>query len=219
MSGTLPRAVVFDWDNTLVDSWEAIAEAINYVRARYGLVVWTLPEIIHNCTRSAREIFPVWFGDKWQAAWDDYYAHFDIVRARIGIQPLTGATDLLVWLKANSIPAVVVSNKSGKYLRQEADTLKWNPYFAALAGAHDASRDKPAREHVDHALQLAGLEAAADIWFVGDSEADITCARNSGCTPVLIGGKEFAERHKIDMYFADCSELLGLLSHIHSVKS
>lgn len=214
----LPRAVVFDWDNTLVDSWGAIAEAINFVRAKYGKPTWTLPEIMKNCTRSARESFPEWFGDNWQAAFDDYYATFEKRRDQTGVHPLAGAHDLLSWLQSQHIPMVVVSNKSGKYLRQEADILQWNRFFAALVGAHDAPRDKPAREHADHALNLAGLTADETVWFVGDSEADILCARNAGCTPILIGTADADRIHKIDMFFLDCAGLLGYLKQIKALE-
>jgi len=212
MKIALPDGVIFDWDNTLVDSWSAIAEAINYVRAKYGLQTWNSTEIIENCTRSARESFPDWFGDQWEAAWADYYAYFDIVRARIGIHPMNGAADLLMWLYDHKIPTVVVSNKSGDYLRQESAHLGWDKFFISIVGAHDAPRDKPAREHADHALQLAGIKAGPAIWFVGDSEADVACARNTDCTPVLIGTKAAAAKLKVDMVFSDCRELLGLLS-------
>jgi phosphoglycolate phosphatase len=208
----IPRAVIFDWDNTLVDSWGAIGEAINFVRARYGLQTWTPDEIIANCTRSARESFPDWFGDKWPEAWDIYYAEFDKVRTRIGISPMNGAVELLAWLKASHIPAMVVSNKSGDYLRQECSQLGWDGYFEALAGAHDAPRDKPAREHADHALKLAGILPGDDVWFVGDSEADMVCARNAGCTPVLVGHKNSAGKWGSERYFGDCAQLLALLS-------
>ena len=215
MQISLPRAVIFDWDNTLVDSWEAIGEAINYVRARYGQPTWTLPEIIRTCTRSARESFPDWFGDKWEAAFKDYYAYFDQVRARVGIHPTKGAPDLLTWLHQNNIPAMVVSNKSGDYLRQESAILGWNKYFLSIVGAHDASRDKPAREHADHALQLAGVKGGADVWFVGDSEADIACARNANLTPVLIGPREYADKLNVEIFAPDCGELLSLLNRAH----
>lgn len=209
---SLPRAVIFDWDNTLVDSWEAIAEAINYTRGRYGLEIWSLDDIIRNCTRSARESFPEWFGEEWQKAWEDYYAKFEKVRARIGLHPTTGAAELLAWLQGKNIPSLVVSNKSGNYLRQEAEALGWNKYFSAIVGAHDAPRDKPAREHPDHALKLAGLEAGADIWFVGDSETDVQCARNAQLTAVLIGSLNSAKKLSVDIHAADCGELLNMLN-------
>ncbi len=209
---SLPSAVIFDWDNTLVDSWPAIAEAINYVRTKYGQPVWTYDEIIERCIRSARDSFPEWFGDKWQTAFDDYYAMFEKTRARIGTKPLNGAADLLAWLKQNKIPALVVSNKKGAYLREESTMLGWDGYFVSMAGAGDAVRDKPDRAHADHALNLAGIESAESIWFVGDSEADIACARNTGCTPVMVGNRTLADKLSVKIYAKDCAALLSLLS-------
>ena len=207
----LPKAVIFDWDNTLVDSWGAIAEAINVTRAHFGEEVWPLEEVKAKCTRSAREIFPDWFGDRWQEASDIFYARFSAVQME-NLSPMNGSADLLAWLDTKQIPLLVVSNKNGSYLRHEAEALGWNRYFSAIVGATDAVRDKPAREHADHALRLAGLEAGADIWFVGDSEADVTCARNAECTPVFIGKRADADKFGVQMVAADCRELLGMLS-------
>jgi len=215
MASLLPRAIIFDWDNTLVDSWPAIAPSINYVRAKYGLEVWTYEQVIERCTRSARESFPDWFGDKWQAAWEDYYKYFDETRARLGLTPLNGAVDLLDWLQTNHIAALVVSNKSDDYLQREAVELGWNRYFKSIVGAHRAEKDKPARDHADYALKLADIKAGPDIWFVGDSEADMTCARNASCFPVLIGNALSATRLKIDTYVPDCAALLQLLINSH----
>ena len=208
---TLPRAVIFDWDNTLVDSWGTIADAINVTRAHFGEAAWSLSEVKAKCTRSAREIFPVWYGDRWQEASDIFYSRFSAGQ-KDSFLPLNGSIDLLAWLEAQKIPSVVVSNKNGLYLRREAEALGWNRYFAAIVGATDALRDKPDREHADHALRLAGLEASSDVWFIGDSEADIVCARNANCTPVLIGDRKAAEKLNVQMFVADCRELLGLLS-------
>ena len=201
MKNKLPRAVIFDWDNTLVDSWGAIGEAINTVRALHDLPTWNREEILVNCTRSARESFPEWFGDQWQVAWKEYYDCFVKVRDRMGINKAHGADEILAWLKEMKIPAMVVSNKSGDYLRVEATQLEWKKYFVSIVGAHDAPRDKPAREHADRALMLAGLENGADIWFIGDSETDIVCARNAGCTPVLVGTPENAKKLGVKIVF------------------
>lgn len=211
MTGVFPRAIIFDWDNTLVDSWDAIAEAINAARAHFGLPTWNRAEILIHCTRSARESFPEWFGEKWPDAWGYYYATFDKVRQRLGIREAAGVTDLLRWLKENGIPAMVVSNKSGTYLRQEVGQLGWNGYFAAIVGAHDAAVDKPAREHVDKALSVAGVAAGPGLWLVGDSEIDMLCARNAECTPVLIGARDKAEKLGVAIDFPDCKMLLAHL--------
>src|ERR1700722_19963829 len=92
---SLPRALIFDWDNTLVDSWPAIAEAINMTRETFGLPVWSLDEIKLNCTRAARDSFPEWFGKDWEEAYKFYYQRFDDVRKEKPPRALPGADKLL----------------------------------------------------------------------------------------------------------------------------
>ena len=215
----MPRAVIFDWDNTLVDSWGAIGEAINYVRGKYGLKVWERDEMIENCSRSARNSFPEWFGDKWEEAREDYYAYFTMVRAKAGINKAYGVQELLEWLKGNNIPSMVVSNKTGKHLREEAKTLKWEELFCAIVGAGDAHRDKPNKEHPELALTMAGFEDGKDIWFIGDAEVDVLCAKSVGCVSVIIGREEDAERFGADLRFQDCMKLLEQLEHMKNKKN
>ncbi len=206
-----PQALIFDWDNTLVDSWGAIAEAMNYTRKAFNLPLWSLDEVRANCTRAARDSFPEWFGEKWKKAYDIYYQGFDEVRRKRKITPLAGAVELLQWLKQEGLPTFVVSNKRGDYLRIEADKLNWQEYFVAIVGAQDAPRDKPHRDHVDHALDKGGIAASEAVWFVGDSETDMLCARNAGCTPILIGDRVNAEKLAVTHAFDDCAALNLLL--------
>ncbi len=206
-----PKAIIFDWDNTLVDSWPAIMEAINKTRQEFGLDVWSYEKILANCTRAARDSFPEWFGKKWEDAYAFYYKAFDVIRRNHNIVVKPGVDLLLAWLKQEKIPAFVVSNKRGDYLRHEIERLKWQHFFVAVAGAGDADNDKPHRAHVDHALKGSGFEGHPDIWFVGDSKADIDCARNSGCTPVLIGSTAEAEKLGVKLVFSDCQALQTLL--------
>ncbi len=214
-----PRAVIFDWDNTLVDSWPAIAEAINHTRAAMGHEVWSLEQIKQRCTRAARESFPEWFGAEWERAYDIYYRGFDEIRKAREIASLAGAPELLQWLKDQSIPAFVVSNKRGDYLRLEVERLQWQDYFVGVAGAQDSPHDKPHRAHVDHVLQPAGIIPNKAVWFVGDSETDVKCARNADCTPVFIGTSDEARRLDVPLVFSDCQNLLKMLYEQHISKS
>jgi phosphoglycolate phosphatase len=210
MNNLFPRAVIFDWDNTLIDSWQAIADAMNYTLAHFGRSVWSMADVKMNCVRSARDSFPEWFPGKVDEAIQVFYARFAEVQMQ-GLSPLPGVAELVQWLHDQKIPTFVVSNKNGHYLREEAKALRWDHLFVKLAGATDAPRDKPAREHVDFALAQSGLSADATVWFVGDSETDMQCARNAGCTPVLIGDADLAARLGVEFVFSDCQALLTML--------
>ena len=61
---TRPRAVVFDWDNTLIDSWHAIQDAQNYTLEAFGLQPWTLEETRQRVRGSMRDSYPTLFGTR-----------------------------------------------------------------------------------------------------------------------------------------------------------
>lgn len=208
-----PRAVVFDWDNTLVDSWAAIGEAMNVVLRAFGRVEWSHEEVKTRSNRALRDSFPELFGAEWERARDIYRAHYRAIHL-LRLKPLDGAAALLQELGEREVPLFVVSNKLGALLRLEAEALGWTERFVALFGSLDAARDKPERDPVDAALALGQLKADdAAIWFVGDTPVDVQCARNSGCTPVMLYNQPDAVRLGVDLAFSDCHALLKALNN------
>ena len=63
-----PRAILFDWDNTLVDSWATIHEALNFVMGAMGKPEWSLDDTRTRVRLSLRESFPMHFGERWREA-------------------------------------------------------------------------------------------------------------------------------------------------------
>jgi phosphoglycolate phosphatase len=181
-----PRAVLFDWDNTLVDSWPAIHAAVNRTLVAMGHQPWSLEEAKRRIQRSLRDSFPGLFGERWDEAREIYYRSFAEVHLDT-LRPKKGALELIELLRARGVYLAVVSNKTGKYLRLEAERLGWQDYFRALVGATDAARDKPAVEPVDMALAGSLIERSGEVWFVGDGAVDLECARNAGLSGFLIG--------------------------------
>jgi len=181
-----PRAILFDWDNTLVDSWTVIHHAMTATFEALGERPWTLEETRRNVRKSARDAFPELFGARAEDAAAVFYRTYEADHLA-KLQPLPGAEAMLRALAGNcGLLLGVVSNKRGRILRLEAAELGWEQYFDAVVGANDAARDKPAREVVDHALAGSGIAAGPEVWFVGDTDIDILCAHNAGCTSVLL---------------------------------
>ena len=210
MQPDFPRAIIFDWDNTLVDNWPVIAAAINDTFHKFGLSVWTLDEVKERCNRAARDSFPEWFGSRWNEAYDFFYQRFEAIHLTM-LEKLPGAGDLLNWLHLINVPCFVVSNKRGDFLRQQARALGWEHFFIGLVGSQDAKRDKPERDPVDQVLQAAGLKADLSVWFVGDTAIDILCARNAGCLPVFIGANPPIDTLPPPLTFSNCQALKSLL--------
>lgn len=184
-----PRAILFDWDNTLVDSWGTIHEALNVVMAAMGKPLWSLQETKTHVRLSLRDSFPLHFGERWEEARRIYLDVFRAIHLE-RLCPLPGSGELLHRLADCGIFLGVVSNKTGALLRREAEGIGWSTLFGSMVGAGDAVLDKPHSAPVALALQTSGIPASDAVWLVGDTGVDMECAYNSGCVPVLLGGRE-----------------------------
>ena len=205
-----PRAIIFDWDNTLVDSWNVIHLSLNATLENYGLTPWTSDETQQRVGKSMRDTFPILFGDKWREAGKYFYDYFETIHLD-NLTPLPGTADLLADLVADGVYLGVVSNKQGGYLRKEVEHLEWNGFFGKIIGANDAENDKPAPDPVYLALSGGPVEAGPGVWFVGDSGVDMECAFNTGCVPVFLRKKalspeEFELKQPV-YHVTECREL------------
>jgi phosphoglycolate phosphatase len=180
-----PKAIVFDWDNTLVDTFPTIHAALNAAQIAMGVQPWTLEEAHIKVRQSVRDVFPVMFGNRWEEARDIFYRTFEEVHLR-ELRELPGAGALLDHLRSSGVTLTVVSNKTAGFLRQEADHLGWSSRFHRVIGATDAARDKPAPDPVHLSLEGAGVSAGPDVWFAGDADIDLECAHHAGCVAVLV---------------------------------
>ncbi|MBF0356728.1 MAG: HAD family hydrolase [Alphaproteobacteria bacterium] len=185
MNDVPPKALIFDWDNTLVDSWGCILEALNIALCHMGHDPWTQEDMHSKVSLSLRDNFPILFGNRWEEARDVYYEAFKAIHLT-RLKPLEGMAEMLARLQGRGLRMSVVSNKNGDYLRAEARHLGWDGYFHRLVGATDAPKDKPAIEPVHMALEGTGIEPGPGVWFVGDAVVDMECAQAAGCVPVLL---------------------------------
>jgi len=204
-----PRAILFDWDNTLVDSWTTIHEALNIAMAAMGKPAWSFEETRKRVRLSLRESFPIHFGDRWQEAREIYLDAFRAIHLE-RLNPLPGRGKLLQSLTTAGIYLGVVSNKTGGLLRREVEALGWSALFGGVVGAGDAALDKPDAAPVALALMPSGIKAGEAVWLVGDTGVDMECAHNSSCVPVLLGrdatDDEFAGCRP-RLVFSDCASL------------
>lgn len=184
-----PRAIIFDWDNTLVDSWGTIHDALNFLMAAMEQPLWTLAETRERVRLSLRDAFPAIFGERWEEARRIYMDRFQAIHLE-RLTALPGREAMLRALTADGHYLAVVSNKTGAVLRAEAEHIGWSPLFGSIVGAGDAHTDKPHCAPVELALKPSGIRPGPDVWFVGDTAVDMECAIAAGCVPVLLGELE-----------------------------
>lgn len=214
LQGRRPRAVLFDWDNTLVDTWPTIVECYRDTFTTLGLTPWSAEEVQARAHGSLRDLFPTLFGARAGLAEQVFYETFHRIHLE-RLAPLPGADVLLAACQAAGCYVAVVSNKVGENLRTEMAHLGWQRWIARAVGAKDAKRDKPAPDPIYLALDGTGIAPDETVWMVGDSLADLQCAHAAGCLPVLVGGAEQLAppmlEHPPRLRARNCHELLALL--------
>jgi phosphoglycolate phosphatase len=209
----VPHAILFDWDNTLVDAWSGVQAALNLTRAAYDLDPWDRATLLANVRLSLRDSFPRMFGPDWERArrmFSDAYARDHLSH----LSPLPGAAAALAAAASRGF-AGVVSNKQGRFLRHEARALGWAEKLGALVGAGDAARDKPHGDPILLALAAARIAPAPDVWYVGDTGIDLEAARAAGVTAVLVGDAAHdggVAALAPDLHFADAHALAAALA-------
>ena len=202
-----PKAILFDWDNTLVDSMMLVHQALNHTLVTYGIEPWTYKETIARSHQSYLEYAPNVFGNKWQEALDIYRARY--LELRVDMKAFHYAEEVLALLKEHQIYTALISNKIGHILREEVNILGWDYYFGKIIGSGDLDRDKSSPITVDSSLRNINVTPTeCSVWFIGDSVTDMETAYNSKCMPVLFGDDDYnGER------FAHCRPKIIFTEH------
>lgn len=186
MSLPKPQAILFDWDNTLVDTWPTIHAALNMTLEYMQHPLWTLEKVKASVKRSMRESFPEMFADRWEEAAGHYQQSYRSIH--LGhLQPLLGAEETLKMLKQRNLFIAIVTNKKSDTLKLELDHLGWRDYFDVTVGAGDAARDKPSGDPAILALKDYNGDRGERVWFVGDTVVDLQCATAIEALAVLFG--------------------------------
>lgn len=183
---TKPRAILFDWDNTLVNTWPLIHSALNMTLRHMDHPEWTYDRVKSEVKQSMRDSFPALFGERWKEAASHYQKSYRSIHLE-ELVALTGAEEMLASIPRDAVFVGIVSNKMGETLRKELAHIGWEKYFDVAVGSSDAARDKPHPDPVHFALRDSGIIPAADVWFVGDTTIDLEVAKATGCTPLLYG--------------------------------
>lgn len=179
------KAVFFDWDNTLVDTWPSLLYAANTLFDYYKMPHWNMQQLQESAHQSTRESFPKLFGDRWKDAQKIFQ---QTVRnySKQHLVLLPGALNTLELLKNHGMTLAIISNKTKELLHEEILQLNVGKYFDIILGSGDAPYDKPAKDMGLIALDQLDLQHESVI-YVGDSITDYKFSDNLNIACIMFG--------------------------------
>lgn len=173
--------IIFDLDGTLLNTLEDLADSVNYALVSMGCPKRTYDEVrsfVGNGVRMLmRRSVPKGTNE------EDYEAMFSTFREHYlknmynKTAPYEGICELLPYLRDKGYKIGVVSNKLDKAVKELCKDYFPNMIDCAKGARGEADR-KPNPENVFACMSELGREKE-NCFYVGDSEVDITTAKNA----------------------------------------
>ena len=209
------EAVLFDWDGTLLDSFDADSSAYLAMFREMG-IAWGLDEL-------ARHYSPNWYNvyraarlprARWEAAnlaWRKQYA---MHKPKL----VAGARRVLARIRRRYRLGLVTSGDRDRVTRQ-LRYFRLTRLFASRVCADDTTRKKPHPAPLRLALKQMRLNPGACV-YVGDSPHDLEMARRAGVRAIALLGRfptEKGLRAARPEYLLDSiTKIPAILDHLRS---
>lgn len=181
---------LFDLDGTLIDTAPDLTGALNQALAAFGHAPVQVAQARNWVGQGAKASLlralahqgaPADEVDAMLTCFLDHYRrHIADLSA-----PFPGVEAALQALAERGAKLAVVTNKREELTNQLLQEIGFTHHFQAVVGGDSTAHPKPA---ADPALAaLAALQVPpAEALFVGDSQADVGCARAAGCDVVCV---------------------------------
>lgn len=173
------RGVLFDFDGTLADSFEAIAESVNFIRIENQLPELGFEEIKshvgHGLEHLMEKMLP---GCNISQAKKAYHAHHKVhMKTRTRLYPHT--KEFLNKLQHSGISMGVCSNKPVGFTKELIEHLGITSYFKVVLGPEDVPNPKPAPDMLIEAAKRLQINHNETV-YVGDMDVDIKASDAAG---------------------------------------
>jgi HAD superfamily hydrolase (TIGR01509 family) len=202
------KAVVFDQDGTLIDTYIPGPYAYSVAVGR-PVTLQELDRVLH--LGAARNLVSALLGREATDADDDRF-HAALAEATAKIEPYAGIVDLLTALRHRSIPTGVATNSDSRSAEVMLGTHGLDAFMTTICTVDRVQGvPKPAPDVILLAVRELGLEPS-EVLFVGDSVADMTAGRAAGTVAVAAGwGNQAGKITAYDHWAHSPLEVLDLL--------
>lgn len=183
MKKKIVEGVLFDWDGTLVDSYEADSAAYLAMFKEMG-IPWGVQEL-------ERHYSPNWYhvyraANLPRARWDDADRAWRAQYRKRSPKLIAGARQILVRLEREHQLGLVTSGDRDRVTRQ-LRAFRLTGLFGARVSSEDTVRKKPHPAPLRLALEKLRLLPSMCV-YVGDSPEDLEMAKSAGVRAIAVLG-------------------------------
>jgi phosphoglycolate phosphatase len=177
------EGVLFDWDGTLVDSYNADTSAYLAMFKEMG-IAWGIEELEDNYSPNWYEVYRAAKlpRKRWEDADRAWRAHYAQHRPKL----VAGARRVLARL-ANAHPLGLVTSGDRDRVTRQLREFHLSSLFAARVCSGDTLRKKPHPEPLRLAVRQMKLRPSACV-YVGDAPQDVEMARRAGVRAIGVLG-------------------------------
>lgn len=173
------RAVLFDFDGTLADSFEAIAASVNFIRGKHGLAPLAVDEVKRHVGRGPEYLLSHTVpGTDLATDLARYRDHHPTIMFEMTTL-LPGARAALQALHRNGKLIGLCSNKPRLFSHELLRGLGILELFSVVLGPEDVASPKPAPDMLFAAFKRLDVGPEQTL-YVGDMTVDIQTARAAG---------------------------------------
>jgi len=169
------KAILFDLDGVLVDSYEVWFHLLNAVATRNQYAAITREMYKHSWGQGLEVDVKLYYTrhtvEQLRAEYDilypDYLHHMKVME---------GAAETL---QSITLPKAVITNSPGNLARKALSVAKLDGYLTTIVGSDEVARSKPAPDGIFEACRRLGVLPAETI-MIGDSKFDEGAAKAAG---------------------------------------
>lgn len=161
------QAAIFDMDGLLLDTERLCMHVFKQACQSVNVPFYqeTYLSIIGRNSAGIETIFRQAYGDNYDKLHQEWRTQYDAVVKHQAIPVKAGVVELLDWLKAQHIPAVVATSTHREVAQVKLDLAELSHYFSDLTCGCEVSNGKPDPEIYLLAASRLGVDAKQCIAF------------------------------------------------------
>ncbi len=210
----MKKAVLFDIDGVLIDSWDFVFVAVKHALKKPG---HTISEEVIVSAMGGRALLDFY---KFLLPKEDYKliakSHQKYQQDKFDLgKPFPNAKKILKKLKSQGFLMAAISNRTKISLKTTLDRAEFSPFFDIVLSAEDVLNPKPHPEHVLAALTYLKVKPA-NSFMIGDTKDDILAGKSAKVKTIGVtygfAGKTITD-HNPDFVIDDLEELIKVLRY------